>query len=230
MLNFSLALIVFLLFHFIPTQKAVREFLIGYLGKSYYLKLYSFLSIILIIWVFWAAHAAPYIPLWLSSTWQAMLAFLLVPIGLFFASCGMIIANPLSISILEVQTDRPFPGVLSITRHPIPWGLALWSGGHVAVNGDLVRFILFGGFSLLAIIGTLAIDRRQMHMMNEEQWQKLAKETSNIPFLAIIKRHTTLSWDSNLAFGLLITTFICFCLLAGGHEWLFGVDPLAWWL
>jgi uncharacterized membrane protein len=55
MLQFLLALVVFLLLHSIPAMPAIRAWLIDRLGRAAYFSLYSLVSILVLGWVFYAA-------------------------------------------------------------------------------------------------------------------------------------------------------------------------------
>lgn len=44
-------------------------------------------------------------------------------------------------------------------RHPMLWGVALWSGAHLLVNGDVPSFVLFGGMGLWALVSMVLINR-----------------------------------------------------------------------
>ncbi len=46
-------------------------------------------------------------------------------------------------------------------RHPQLLGFALWSVGHLLVNGDLPSFILFGGLLGWALVSMVVINRAQ---------------------------------------------------------------------
>ena len=73
MLEFLIALVVFLTSHVIPTQPAIRDGAIRAVGKPVYLAGYSLLSIGLLIWLISAAWRAPYIAMWDPQSWQAAL-------------------------------------------------------------------------------------------------------------------------------------------------------------
>lgn len=46
-------------------------------------------------------------------------------------------------------------------RHPQLTGFALWSAGHLLVNGDLPSVILFGGLTLWALVEIAVINRQE---------------------------------------------------------------------
>lgn len=44
-------------------------------------------------------------------------------------------------------------------RHPMLWGMVLWAGAHLLVNGDLASVVLFGGLGLWALAEMVMINR-----------------------------------------------------------------------
>jgi uncharacterized membrane protein len=62
------------------------------------------------------------------------------------------------------------------------WGLMLWAAAHIVARGDLKSLVFFGGFLLLALVGTLSMDARKRA---NPDWGRFAAATSHVPFVAI---------------------------------------------
>ena len=230
MTEFLAALLVFLASHMVPTRPALRRRMTALLGERGYTAAYSVLSIGLLAWLISAAWRAPYVPVWDPAPWQAALALGLVPVGLFLFFAGAVTRNPLSASFRPGMPARA-GAILAITRHPILWGLALWALAHTIANGDLVGILLFGTLALFAALGTLALDRRKRRVLGKERWRELAAETGNLPFAAALKGTARLRLDAAVAVGLLAAVAVSAGLLVlPGHLWLFGMDPVIWWV
>ena len=227
MLEFLAALVVFVLAHAVPARPVLRGRLVDALGRRTYLALYSALSLALLAWLISAAIRAPEIVLWQQARWQAVLALISVPLALLLIFAGLIKPNPLSVSLSTDGYDPARPGLLAITRHPVLWGFSLWGGAHIAVNGGLVGIILFGALTFYALFGTIALDRRKARTMGEAEWRRLAAHTANVPFIAILKGDARPGIDPPLLAGIAASAIVSAALLAGGHLWLFGADPLA---
>jgi uncharacterized membrane protein len=75
--------------------------------------------------------------------------------------------------------------MLRVTRHPFLWGVVLWSGSHLIVNGNVPALFLFGSMLLTALVGTGDIDRKRA-ASGGDAWQRFAAVTSNLPFAAIL--------------------------------------------
>jgi len=230
MLEFLIALAAFFASHVIPTRAGLRDRLIGWFGKRGYLAGYSLLSLGLLIWVIFAAWRAPFVPLWEPQAWQAAIAVALVPLGIFLVAAGLLSPNPLSVSFRTEGFDPARPGIVAITRHPVLWGFALWAGPHALANGDAVGFVLFAVLCLFAVGGFFTVDRRQKKRLGIERWQALAAPTSILPFAAPGGWRRAYTIDRYQLIALVIAIAATgYLLLAGGHAWLFGMDPLMWW-
>jgi len=114
-------------------------------------------------------------------------------------------------------------GVMRITRHPFLWGVALWAGVHLIVNGTLAAVLFFGSMLLTALVGTRDIDRKRSRQY-PEAWARYTAVTSNVPFAAVLSRRNRIVLREMLApivAGLLLTA-----LLLLFHARLFRVSPL----
>ncbi|NVD40481.1 NnrU family protein [Ensifer sp. HO-A22] len=223
MYNFLAAFAVFLALHMVPAWPTLRQRLITLLGRRTYFSVYSLLSIVALIWVFQAALALDFIPLWEPAPWQAWTTFVLAPSGVFLVLAGLFSENPLSVSVFQ-GNDRK-GAIVSITRHPVLWGFLLWALGHVVANGDLRSLVLFGGFALFALGGFVMVEKRA-HCRLGDGWAANSKGTSAWPFVAILKGQARLRADPVMILSAFATAAITFWLLAGGHYAMFGADPL----
>src|SRR4029077_2835753 len=103
------------------------------------------------------------------------------------------------------------------------WGIALWALLHLIARGDTASLVFFGGFTLLAILGTLLIDARKNRALGAN-WQRFASVTSNFPFAAIVQgrnqfRFEEIGWKK-VSIGLVV-----YLALLLAHPWLFGARP-----
>ena len=221
MLEFALALSVFIASHALPRTTGLRDRLIERFGRAAYLAGYSALSIALVAWLISAAWRAPYVALWQPSAVTAAIPLLaMVPACLLIAGAALR-PNPLSVAFAGGEADRERPGVLAITRHPILWGLFLWSAGHAAANGDLVATIMFGGFAAFSLVGMRILANRARQRMSPESWQRataIAKGSLSTRLRRAASPRTALEALAGTA---------VYALLLWAHPVLFGVDPLA---
>ena len=226
MIEFLLALSAFLLAHAIPPLPPVRGRLVALFGRRIYLILYSGLSLILIAWLISAAIRAPYVPLWSPVPWQAAIPVVIMPIAMWLLIAGLAEGNPLSVSIRPADaTAEPGP-MASITRHPVLWGFLLWSLAHIPPTGHVVATILFGGMAVLAISGMFVLDRRARRRLGEDRCAALAAKERRVTLATVPARGGVLRALATWPTAAAILIYLWF--LFGGHRWLLGPDPLAW--
>jgi uncharacterized membrane protein len=103
------------------------------------------------------------------------------------------------------------------------WGVALWALAHVLANGAAAAVVLFGTFTILALVGTLLIDHK-FRMRRGTEWLRLAAATSNLPLVAIVagRQHLVPGEIGWLRIGIALALYVALLAL---HPWLFGVSP-----
>tara|TARA_R110000824_G_scaffold118960_14_gene271972 strand:- start:86596 stop:87300 length:705 start_codon:yes stop_codon:yes gene_type:complete len=231
MINLVAASIFFLGIHLLIAGTSLRTRVVSVTGEGAYLGLFSLISLGGIAWlsmaydaaqlsanpVYWVApaglmHAAPLVML---------LAFVLMIVGLTTP-------NPTAVKA-EGLLDKPdtIKGILRITRHPFLWSAILWAALHLAMNGDLASILFFGTFLVLAAMGTGSIDAKKRRALGEK-WADFAKQTSNIPFAAIITGRNHLALGE-IGLWRILLGVVVFGGAFYGHLWLFGVAPVPGW-
>ena len=85
-------------------------------------------------------------------------------------------------------------------RHPMLWGVVLWSVAHLLVNGDVASIVLFGGMGLWALASMVLIN------VQDGPWVRPAPG----PLSGDIK--------------LLVISAVVFGVIAGLHIWI-GPNP-----
>jgi uncharacterized membrane protein len=173
-----LATAVFLATHFI-TSTPLRPALVSAMGEWPYRGAYSTIALITLVWMAWAYAGAPREQLWTGSR---EIPYVLMPLAFVLIACGYW-RNPTMVGADKLlKSEDPARGIIRITRHPIMWGLMLWAAAHIVARGDLKSLVFFGGFLLLALVGTLSMDaRKRAH----PDWGRFAAVTSHVPFVAI---------------------------------------------
>src|SRR5262245_2856602 len=188
-----LATAVFVATHFVPATP-LRSGLVAALGEKAYLGLYSLVALAAIAGMIWAYTRAPYERLWVGDEFKVW-ALVLMPFALISVVTGNMTRNPGAVrqeSALETMGEPR--GILRVTRHPIQWGIALWALLHLIARGDMASLVFFGGFALLASLGTLLIDSRKNRSLGEG-WQRFAFATSKFPFAAIFQGRNQFRFD-----------------------------------
>ncbi|WP_105431259.1 NnrU family protein [Neorhizobium sp. T6_25] len=222
MTQFLLAFVAFITLHSIPAVPKIRGALIGWMGHGSYIAAYSVVSTAALAWLFLSALSLDYVEIWQPRSWQACLAFVLSPIGLFLVLAGLFSRNPFSISFRKGGEPD---AIVSVTRHPVLWGFLCWSVGHIPANGDLRSLLLFGGFAAFSSAGLFMLEKRARRSLGPA-WPVASSQTSVIPFAAAINGKSLITVDVPMAAAALCAAALLVWLLGGGHAALVGADPL----
>jgi len=186
MANLLAAAVFFLAIHFGVSGTRLRDRLVGIVGERPFRGLFALASLIGLLWMANAYSHAPHVPLWGQLLALKPIAMPLVLIAFAFVVIGVSTPSPTQAG-KESQLTREVQarGMTRITRHPFLWGTALWALVHFVINGDAASSILFGSLLLLAVGGTASIDAKRRRNFGE-RWEHFARETSNVPFAAIV--------------------------------------------
>ncbi|MCB9744183.1 MAG: hypothetical protein H6740_16415 [Alphaproteobacteria bacterium] len=222
----GLAVFAFVFGHLGLSAIPVRRRLIAALEDKGFQGLYAMLMLaafmgILVGWV-----TGPHTPLWDAPRWTTHIPISVMPIVWVLWTLGYTAKSPTAAGMDKLlDEDRELAtGILRVTRHPANLGNGLWALVHLAANPELRNVLLFGGMLTLSVLGSWHIDRRRA-AEHPEGWARYAKETSFIPFLAILQGRnrlvlSELGWKK-VAVGLLL--FVGFLAI---HPWVIGVSPL----
>lgn len=177
-------LALFFAVHMLPWVPALRRVLIGGLGPRGYQVVFAVLSLIGLVLVVIGYQRVPFEPLYQPPDWGGTAALVLM----------------LPASVLLVAAYAP-GNVRRYTRHPMLWGVSLWSVAHLSANGDLASVLLFGTFIVYALLDMVSANLRGAR-----------------------KRDVKVPWSRD-AFAVVIGLVVYSGLLRL-HPFLFGVSPL----
>ncbi|MDP6172988.1 MAG: NnrU family protein [Rhodospirillales bacterium] len=203
---------LFVLTHVLPALGRPRQALIERFGRREYMVAYSMLSLITLTWLFVAFARAPHVALWDQTIWMRWVPLTLMPLSCMLLVGGLSVHNPLSLTLRSQGFDPARPGILALTRHPIPWALAIWAGAHIPPNGDGAGVIMFSLLLALSLYGPFALDRKRRAFLGVEAWEALAAGNG-------FSRPS--QWALSVVGGLVLY----FAILLG-HEYVIGVSPL----
>ena len=181
------ATLAFLATHFVSSTP-LRPALVKGMGEWPYRGLYSLVAFITLGWMIWAYANAPSRFLWL---WWPEAPYIAMPVAFVLIACGYW-RNPTMVGADKLlRSEDPARGVIRITRHPIMWGVMLWAIAHIVARGDVKGLVFFGGLFLVALLGTISMDRRKR---SNPDWPRFAAVTSHVPFVAIAQGRNRLDW------------------------------------
>jgi uncharacterized membrane protein len=224
MISLLAAAAFFLAIHLLVAGTRLRDMLVTQLGEPRYRGFFSLASLFGLVWLAIAYGRAPVIVLWPTSAAARVAALVLVFFGFLLAVIGLTTRNPTSVG-QEAAVHRPVDGILTVTRHPFLWGVALWALAHLLAVGTAAGLVLFGTLLLLALLGPFSIDAKRARAMGAS-WAPFAAQTSNLPFAAAVAGRTKLRlgrvqwWQWSAA-------VIAYALVLKWHPQIFGVTPWA---
>ncbi|WP_340116898.1 NnrU family protein [Pelagibius sp. 7325] len=222
MIEFLIAIAVFLAAHILPAATGLRAALIGRLGRSPYLALYSLVSLATIVWVIVAALAAPYSELWPPSRGAALVPIVAMPAVCILFAAAALQPNPLSVSFRGGLPDARKTGLASLLRHPLLWAFFLWAGSHLVANGDLVSVILFGSLAVFSLAGMQRLESRARQRLSAVDYAA-ATALYEGGLGVRLRRISVLRMLVEIVAGVLL-----YAALLHLHGPVIGADPLAW--
>ncbi|MEC9346139.1 MAG: NnrU family protein [Pseudomonadota bacterium] len=220
-----LATAVFLGIHIVPSS-VLRGAITGVIGERAYTALYSLLSIAGIVWMVMAFNAAgPGPVLWYNPGPLQYLSAILVLVALVIGFGGLTQPSPTAMGGGGIAAGAdPAHGFQRISRHPFMTSVVVWGIAHLIVRGDLRAIIFFGGFTVLAAVGTLLIDAKQKARRGAD-WNRYAAVTSVIPFLAILSGRNRLSLRE-IGWWRPLVAIVIWAAIMHFHAALMGVYPI----
>ncbi len=210
-----IATLVFLAIHIVPSTP-LRALAVKAVGGRAYLGLFSLASLAGLLWMAREYGRAPVEALWPGLR---LLPVALTPFAFVLLACGLLSRNPALLGQAgALKRDDPARGIIRITRHPIMWGIMLWAAAHVLARGELAATVFFGGFLVLAALGTILMDRRKR---SNADFQRFKAVTSYIPFVAIAQGRNRIVWREigwkRPAIGIAVFVLVFFL-----HPWISG--------
>lgn len=218
--DLAAALAVFFASHSLPALPGLRGGAVRAMGERGYLMLHSLVGTVTLAWLIVATVRAPRVELWGFHPWTRWVPLLVMPLACMLLAAGLTTPNPFSLGPGGRGFDPARPGVVAITRHPVLWAAALWSGAHLFPNGELRAALLFGALLGFSLMGTRLFDRRRRAVL-----AKLGGATSNLPFAALLSGRA--HWGvSSGAILRAVSGLALFVALLLAHGALLGVSPL----
>jgi uncharacterized membrane protein len=223
MLQLALAMTAFVGMHFLLSSRPLRDPLVARLGEGSFRGLYSLIAAATLIWAVVAYNRAPVDGLWIPPAWLAPLPAMIMPLAVLLLVGALTQPNP-TLAGMEKRAALRATGVLAITRHPMLWAIAIWALLHMFANPDLASRIFFGGFVILSLGGTMAIDARKRRQQPAE-WAPFVAASSNLPFAALLSGRARLRF-ADLGWWRLALAAVLYAALLALHPILFGASAV----
>jgi uncharacterized membrane protein len=221
-LSLVLAAIFFAGIHLGIAGTTLRDRVIAAVGENGYRGAFAVASLVGILWLVAAYNGAPYGETWGQLEWWKPLAIILMLPATLLVVIGLTTPNPTTVA-QEGRLAQPAQGIVRVTRHPFLTGVGLWALVHLVANGDVASLVFFATFAIVALAGTVSIDRKRQRLSGAA-WEPFAAQTSIVPFAAIAAGRNRFEageiglWRWGVALAV-------YALMLGGHAPIIGVSP-----
>lgn len=201
----------------------LRDVVASRLGEIPFKILFAIIITASLVAMVLSYRSAPYIETWGTAEALKPLAWILMAFSFVFLLLSVTEKNPTLLGLVSPDQVEA-KGILRITRHPGLIGLGLWGLSHFLVNGDWASHLLFGSFAFEGLIGPLSLDRKYRRRYGAT-WDAFARQTSYLPFLAIIQGRNRLVL-SEIKWPMALLALILYAIVLYYHERLFGAPAL----
>jgi uncharacterized membrane protein len=222
-LSLLLAAIFFAGIHLGIAGTTIRDRAIVALGQSGYSVAFSIATVVGLAWLVTAYNRAPYVVTWgMLEWWKPFAIILMLPASLLVV-IGLTTPNPTAVA-QENRLRQPPQGIVRVTRHPFLTGVGLWALVHLIGDGDVASLVFFAVWAVVALAGTVSIDRKRRRLLGAAAWEPFAAQTSIVPFAAIAAGRNRFrsgeigAWRWGAA-------VVVYGLMLVGHEDVIGVSP-----
>ena len=221
MLTVVLLGVAFVASHFLMSLSEVREPLVARLGEGGFLVAYSLVAgvlMVLFIMSYGEANRSAY--WWYPDPNAYLVAMIVMWFSVVLVVGSFLSPNPSSVGMGAKAKEGP-QGVLRITRHPMLWGIGLWSLSHILANGDVASVFFFLGFAMLSFLGIWVLDQKKAQQLGDD-WSHYTSQTSLLPFAAILSGRTAFVF-AELVVPLAVGSAV-YVAIFWTHQWLSGVE------
>lgn len=178
-----LGLVVFFSVHVISTVPSLKSAFTKVVGAKGYKPVFALISLVGFVLIIIGYGDKPLLlaPEWVAPSWarHLMMPALLLAI------------------ILQPAAHMP-TNIKRFTRHPMLWGVSIWAGMHLWLNGDHASILLFGSFLAYSLWAMFSANARGAK-----------KQTKKVP----LKKDIAVIMAGTAAFVVIV---VC-------HKWIAGV-------
>jgi len=135
--------VIFFSVHLAPSFVNFRQSLVNRLGENLFRGIYVASSVVGMLSIIVGKAIAVPVWVWSPPMWGRQAAVLLMLPALILFTALLLPTN-----------------IKRLSRHPMLWGISIWSVAHLLANGDLGSIILFGGFGGYSLYSMWSLNRR----------------------------------------------------------------------
>ena len=180
-LGIVLLWLAFTLTHMGLSSSRMRPRLVGALGETGFLGLYSVIALAIfvpMVWLYFTSkHAGA--PLWLLPRGPVLswTVYLLMGVAFVLFVSSFLQPSPAGMAPASLTPH----GVQRITRHPLVMSFLVFGLAHMLPNGWAADVAFFGGFAVFAVLGARHQDQRKI-ANGPAGYAEFVKQTPFVPF------------------------------------------------
>ncbi len=213
---------LFLGMHWIVSGSPLRGVIVAHTGEGPSKAGFALTITVSLVWMGIAYARAPYVETWGTAAALKSLSWLLMALAFALFAASVTAKNPTTLG--RVPPDQvQARGIVRITRHAGLFGLGLWGLAHFVVNGDWASHLLFGSFAVQGLIAPLNLDRKYRGRYGAA-WEVFARQTSYLPFVAILQGRNRLVLSEINWIAVLVGLGLFGLTLVYHQPW-FGASP-----
>ena len=177
-LTLSIGLALFFIPHLLREITVRQRFIDAMPSANIYRALYSLVALTGLGLIIWGKSIAPF-----SMVWQPVYELRYISLLVMLPAIIFIIAGNLPLSVMRVNL-----------HHPMLLGVAIWGLAHLWSNGDLASILLFGSFTLWALIKVFSLGKVTTVANNKSLgelllWDCIATVIGGVLCLLIVAYH-----------------------------------------
>lgn len=146
-----LGLAVFIGIHLLPSFPGLRRGLIGRFGEKTYKGIFAVIAVIGIIIIIIGKSHAPFVVVWEPPYWGRDASYLIMLFAFILVTAAYLPTN-----------------IRRFTRHPMLWGVVLWSIAHLLSKGDLAAITIFIAIGIFALFDMVSSNLRGAKLSTEK--------------------------------------------------------------
>jgi uncharacterized membrane protein len=194
---------LFFVVHLISGIYELRKPVAALMGQAGYRMTHALFSLGGLVLIGMGYSSAPFVALYEPPAWGASVTLLVMPLA-----------------IILLVASHGSKDVKRITRHPMLWGITLFSALHLLANGDQATVMIFAPFFVYGLLAMWLTDRKK-RLGDPDGWEKESRGTSVFPFVAMRQGRAGPPAGDKGKKAIFIG-LVAYILLAYGHEWIIG--------
>jgi uncharacterized membrane protein len=146
-----LGLAIFIGIHLVPSCTGWRRGLINSFGEKVYKGIFALIAVLGIVIMTIGRKHAPFIQVWDPPLWGRDASYVLMLFAFILVTAAYLPGN-----------------IRRFTRHPMLWGVVLWSIAHILSKGDAAAMTIFIAIGIFALFDMVSSNIRGAQLSVEK--------------------------------------------------------------